>query len=118
MLLYNHVTAYVFIDTLFAENTSKIKRHFTCDKVSVTEFGYTYIFLIKSKGYLHDAMNNLFNNFEVPPSIIDYFTGEQVQGEAQRSYKKFVFQIQKLEKRMLRAKREKQYMYIFKKSIT
>ena len=81
MLKYNHVTADIFVKTCFSDNTSKSKLQFTLAQMFVIDFGYTHIFLMKSKVNVHHAMKHSFKNVGVPPAIISDFTGEKVQGE-------------------------------------
>ena len=81
MIRYNNITTDVFINTLSDSNAIKRNRQFICSQVFVTDFGYTHIFLMKSKGNVHHAMKHSFKNVGVPPAIISDFTGEKVQGE-------------------------------------
>ena len=93
MLRYNQVTIDFSINALFAENMSKRKRNVNCNQVFVTDFGYTNIFTVKSKGYVHHSTKHLFNNYGFPPAIIDDFSGEQIQGDAQNICEKVGCQI-------------------------
>ena len=77
---YNHVTNDVLIDTLFAVNTSKSKHQFTCNQMFDTDFGYTHIFSVKSKGYLHHAMKHFFKKFGLHHLLLPNFQLSRSKG--------------------------------------
>ena len=58
VLRHNCVTSDSFIDTLFADNTTKSKRQFICALVFVTDFCYNHILPMNSKKYFHHAMKH------------------------------------------------------------
>ena len=83
MLQYKHITSDEIIITLFTDNMSKIKRHFTCARVFVTDFDYIHIFPIKSMGDVHHYMKHFFKNVGFPPAIIADLSWGQVQRETE-----------------------------------
>lgn len=94
-LRYRRLPHPVFSDTMFANTTSR--RGNKCAQVFATDFGWSRVYPMKSKGLAHEGLSCLLQNDGVPPAIICDGAKEMVEGEFRRKLKEASCQLKQLE---------------------
>ena len=77
----------MYTDTLFAELKSLAQN--TSGQIFVTEFHWTCFYLLQKKGDVHEALDRLIWDHEIPHCIISDNAPELVAGEFKRKALKY-----------------------------
>ena len=67
MLRYKRISKFFFMDTFFeTKKAGKLSRGHTCCQLFVTDQGFVYVFYMKLKGGLPQAIEQFYKEFDSP----------------------------------------------------
>jgi hypothetical protein len=85
MLRYKHIAEYFFMDTFFAtKKAGKSSWDHSCCQLFVTDKGFVYVFPMKSKAELLQAVKQFVKEIGAPNAIICDIAGEQTSQALKR----------------------------------